>query len=440
MLDVHILSDFLIAFVFPSKINLAFLGIQVRMKSNLILFFLISLIVVDVSAAAGAENIRIGALNDLSGATSDVGKEYAWGLAEAIRYINAEGGISGKKIELYQSDYGYRVPEVLAKYKFFKRLKVAAVLGWHIVDTETLSPIVAKDKMPYVSAYYSASMTDPTKAPFNLFAATDYSSNARAALTAWFDEKWPTHQDYGKRRPRFQCAFMFASAYTRAPIKAVKDQAELFGFYIGPDQDVSLFALDAQNQVRAMKAFQPDLVWHGNTTVSVAATLKAASELDLGADHIVNNWAFDENLPRLAGEAAEGVMGAAVCAFYGENAPLMEKVIEYGKKYNPGVSTKKRLVHTIQAWANVLALREALNRADRSGGLSGEDILKNGFETFRDFNIGLNVPPLTYTAGDHRSSGQVPIYEVKNGAFQLVELVNLQERWPDKWGHAWFGW
>jgi branched-chain amino acid transport system substrate-binding protein len=410
------------------------------MKSNLILFFLITFIIVDFPAAAGAENIRIGAFNDMSGATSDVGEDYARGIAEAIRYINDEGGINGRKIELYQYDYGYRVPEVLAKYKFFKRLNVSAVLGWHIVDTEALSPIVAKDKMPYISAFYSAYLTDPAKAPFNLFAATDYSSNARAALTAWFDEKWPTHRDYGKRRPRLQCAFMFASSYARASIKAVKDQAELFGFNIGPDQDISLFAVDAHPQVRAMKAFQPDLVWHGNTILSVAAALRAASALDLGADHIVNNWAFDENLPRLAGEAAEGVMGAAVCAFYGETAPLMDKVKEYCKKYNPGVPTSRRLVRTVQAWANVLALREALNRADRAGGLSGEDILKNGFETFRDFDIGLNVPPLTYTARDHRSSGRVPVYEVKNREFQLVELVDLKERWPDKWDHAWFGW
>ena len=308
--------------------------------------------------AAGVENIRIGAFSDLSGATSDVGWDYALGLDEALRYINDEGGVNGRKIELYQFDYGYRVPEVLAKYKVLKRLNVNAILGWHIVDTEALSSIAAEDKMPYISAFHSAALTDPAKTPFNIFAASDDSSGARAALTAWFDEKWPLHKDYGKRRPRLQCVFMLASPYAGASIKAIKDQAELFGFYIGPDMDISLFAADARQQVRAMKSFRPDLVWHGNTLLSVAATLKAASELDLGADHIVNNWAFDENLPKLAGAAAEGVMGATVCAFYGENAPLMDKVMAYGKKYNPGVPAGRRLVRTVQAWANATVLSQ----------------------------------------------------------------------------------
>ena len=160
-------------------------------------------LIAGVAAVSEAAEIRVGALNDMTGATSDVGKDYALGIAEAIRYINDNGGVNGKQIKLYQFDYGYRVPEALTKYKLFQRLKCVAVLGWGTGDTEALSPTVTKDQMPYVSASYSAHLTDPKKTPYNLFAATDYSSNARAAITAWFDEKWPKHKDYGKRKPRF---------------------------------------------------------------------------------------------------------------------------------------------------------------------------------------------------------------------------------------------
>lgn len=410
------------------------------MKSKLFVLFLALCTLASFSQFAGAAEIKIGALNDTTGATSDVGKDYALGISEVIHYINDQGGVNGKPIKLYQFDYGYRIPEALTKYKLFQRLKVAAVLGWGTGDTEALSPTITKDKMPYVSASYSAHLTDPAKTPYNLFAATDYSSNARAAITAWFDKKWPKHPDFGKRKPRFQCSYMFASGYASAPIKAVKDQATLLGFDVGADQDTSLTAIDTKSQVLAMKEFKADLVWHGNTTMSTAATIRDAYALGLGADHIVNNWGFDENLPKLGGRAVEGVMGATVCAFFGENVPVMDQVVAYAKKYNPGIPLEKRLVRTVQAWANALLLWEALQRADKAGDLTGEGILKKGFETLSGFDIGLRVPPLTYTSTDHRVAGKVPIYEIKDGKITYFETVDLKGRWPDKWANEWLGW
>ncbi|MBC8443647.1 MAG: ABC transporter substrate-binding protein [Deltaproteobacteria bacterium] len=409
-------------------------------RSKLVALFAVLILTIGFSTGAGAATIKVGALNDVTGATSDVGKDYALGISDAIHYVNDNGGVNGKKIKLYQFDYGYRIPEALTKYKLFKRLKTVAVLGWGTGDTEALSPTVTKDKMPYVSASYSAHLTNPSKTPYNLFAATDYSTNARAAITAWFDTRWPKHPDYGKRKPRFATGYHFAHPYCSAPIKAIKDQATILGFDIGPDQNVTLFAIDTKSQVLALKDYGADLVWHGNTTMSVSATIRDAYALGLKADHIVNNWGFDENLPRLAGKASEGVMGATVSAFFGNDVPKMDIVKEYAKKYNPGVPLEKRLVRTTQAWGNVLALWEAMNRADKAGDLSGPGILKKGFESFVNYDVGLGVPPLNYTATDHRISGKAPIYEIKGGKFQLVKEVDLKSRWPKKWANEWLGW
>ncbi|HIC86398.1 MAG TPA: branched-chain amino acid ABC transporter substrate-binding protein, partial [Desulfobacterales bacterium] len=308
------------------------------------------LLVFGFSGLAVSKQLRVGGILDTTGATSDVGKDYALGMSEAFKYINSQGGVNGKKIKYTWFDYGYRIPEAITKYKLLKRLGVIAIMGWGTGDTEALSPTVNKDKIPYVSASYSAHLTDPKKTRFNLFFASDYSTNARACITAWFDKVWPKHPDYGKRKPRFACVYMFPSPYCSAPIKAIKDQAKMLGFEIGPDQDVSLFALDTKSQIMALKKFQPDLVWHGNTTMSVSATLRDAYSLGLGADWIINNWGFNENLPRLAGEAAEGVMGATPCAFYGQPYKNMDKVVDSAKKYNPGVPQNKRLIRTVQAW------------------------------------------------------------------------------------------
>jgi branched-chain amino acid transport system substrate-binding protein len=172
----------------------------------------------------------------------------------------------------------------------------------------------------------------------------------------------------------------------------------------------------------------------------VAATLRDAHALALGADHIIMNWGFDENLPMLAGTAAESAMGCAPWAFFGQNVKLMDKVVEYAQKYNPGIPPEKRTIHTVQAWGNVLGLAEALKRADKAGNLSGESILKKGFETMTDFEIGLGLAPVSFSGTDHRPQSKVKVYEFKSGKFALLDEVDLKTRWPDKWKNEWIGW
>jgi branched-chain amino acid transport system substrate-binding protein len=398
------------------------------------------------STTAVAKTIKVGGLKDTTGATSDVGKDAALGQAEFwSHYVNDMGGINGKKVKYIWFDYGYRIPEAITKYKLLKRLGVVAIMGWGTGDTEALSPTINKDKIPYVSDSYSAHLTNPKKTRYNLFFSSDYSTNARSCLTAWYDKKWPKHPDYGKRKPRLASSYMFPSPYASAPIKAIKDHAKMLGFEIGGDQDVSLFALDVKSQIMALKKFKPDIVWHGNTTMSVAATLRDAYALGLKADHIVNNWGFDENLPRLAGAAMNApdgltVLGATPCKFFGQPSDLMDKVVEYAKRVNPGVPLEKRLIRTVQGWANGLILWEAMKRADKAGDLTGPGIMTKGFETMRNFHIGLGASDVSYTPTDHRAAGGCLVQEWKNGKFQVVEYVDVKGRWPQRWAKEWLGW
>ncbi len=87
------------------------------------------------SAAAGAKTIKVGGIMDTTGATSDVGKDYALGMGEAWKYINEHGGVNGKKIKYTWFDYGYRIPEAITKYKLLKRLGVLVIMGWGTGDT-----------------------------------------------------------------------------------------------------------------------------------------------------------------------------------------------------------------------------------------------------------------------------------------------------------------
>lgn len=401
------------------------------------------------SVAFAAEEIKIGSINDLTGATSDVGKDAALGIRECVTYVNDNGGINGKKIKLFLFDYGYRVPEAITIYKRFRDSdKIQLLLQWGTGDTEALSPTVNKDKMVTISDSLSGHLCDPAKTPYNFVYSTDYSTNARAALTSWYEkiwlksDKWKELREKGTK-PKLVCFYMFASPYSSAPIKAIKDQAKLLGIDVDKDQDVSLTALDAKSQVLAAKESGANVVWHGNTAMSVATAIKDAYALKFEADHITNNWGFDKNLLRITGKAGEGVIGAASCAFLEMNDPMLDKVREYAKKVNPGVPEDKRDIRTVQAWLKVSLAVAGLTIADKQGKMDGPSI-KAALETLKDwypFNVknALGVGPYTITDKDHRPTSVASLYTIKDGNIVEFDKVDMKQKFPKEWP-TWLGW
>ena len=53
--------------------------------------------------------IKVGAVFDLTGATSDIGTPWSEGVRGYIEWLNEGGGIAGRQVELLFQDYGYRV-------------------------------------------------------------------------------------------------------------------------------------------------------------------------------------------------------------------------------------------------------------------------------------------------------------------------------------------
>jgi len=417
---------------------------QMRVKIFLIV---LSLIIANLPVSGGfAQEVKLGALQDLTGPTSDVGKGEAVGVRAAVQYYNDKGGINGKKIQLFQYDYGYKIPEAMTTYKRFKDVdKVVMILGWGTPDTEGLAPTITADRIPYLTSSFSAHLTDPKKTPYNFVYGTDYSTNARGAITYWFEEvwkkdpKWKALREKGAK-PKLTCFIATASPYATAPIKAIKDQATLLGFEIGPDQDVALSALDTKSQVLRAKDFGANLGWHGNTTMSTSATLKDAYALGLGADFIINPWGFDENLPRLAGPAAEGAIGLIACALFHDEYPAKKIVHEYALKIDPKTPLENRHVREVQGWVKVTLAVDAMRKADQAGKLNGPGI-KEVFESYKDWpglkEFGGQL--VTITPTDHRYTSVVRVGRVMKGRPQTVGEIDMKAKFPDKWA-SWLGW
>ena len=367
-------------------------------------------------AALAAETIKVGHLADLTGPTGDVGKPYAEGVQAYKQYANSQGGINGKLIDMQMFDYAYNKDKAINQYKKYKEDGVVAIEGWGTGDTEALTGFVSADKIPYISASYSAHLTDPKKAPYNFFAAADYTTALRAGLL-YIKENWKE-----KRAPKI--VFIYPNVpYGIAPIKGGKEYAKELGFEVLSDENVDLKAIEANSQLLSVKNKGADFAWIGGTTNSTAVILKDAKKLGLATKFFSNIWGIDESTPKLAAGAEEGALVMAGSTTYGANVPGM-KLLEQitGNKPQP--------TPFIRGYVSMMILVEALKRADKStGGKITGPAVKAALETFKDFDTGgLTPAKITYTPTDHRPFMAVNIMEMQKGKLVVKKTMVLPRK------------
>ena len=204
-------------------------------------FALLAGAVIGAAPALAQAPIPVGHLMDNSGPTSDVGVPYGQGVADAMAWVNASrNGIGGRRLAVSGFDYGYQAPRAISQYQSWsQRERVVAIQGWGTVDTEALIRFVTRDRIPYISASYSAALTAPQgrtdrpgveAAPFNFFYGPSYSDAARA-LIQWAWEDWRQRGQQG--RPRY--VHMGANhPYPNSPKEAGETLARELGFEVLP--------------------------------------------------------------------------------------------------------------------------------------------------------------------------------------------------------------
>ena len=374
---------------------------------------LLTVLAITAIASTASAAYKVGLLSDLTGATSSVGTPYAEGIKAYVAWLNENGGIGGEPVELIQVDYAYNVQQALAAYKRFTSEGIVAMQGWGTGDTEALVKFVAKDMIPVFSASYSAHLMDPEKAPYNFTAAADYSTMGRAGLN-YLRETWKE-----ARAPKL--AFMFPdNPYGTAPIAAMEEYAKELGFEVVAKENVDLKAIDATPQLLSLKKVEPDFVWTGGTTPSTAVIMKDAQKLGMTCTFFSNIWSSDENIFKLAGDAATGHFGLQGAAIYGQPSAGMDLIRKLTKD-------QPQMTHYVRGFVSAMVMCEGMKMAKAGGEVTGESI-KAALETMRDFDpMGL-APAVSYFPDDHRPNLSVNICTFKDGKLEFVKTTVLERK------------
>jgi branched-chain amino acid transport system substrate-binding protein len=359
--------------------------------------------------------VRLGGLIDLTGAFGVQGKEYAEGILDYVRYVNEKkGGIKRQKWDVLVTDYQYEIPQAIAAYKkFVSEDGVVAMFGWGTGDTEAMAPMITKDKIPYLSASYSAHLIDATKFPYNFIGATSYSTQARVACQ-FIKLDW---KKWSERPPRV-CFMYSETGFGRSPIADGKAEAGRLGIKVVNDQIVDLQATEATGQLRQVQQDGADYIILQANINSSAVVTKDLRALGLNTKLICLNWAIDEIWLEWVGEAGEGVFGCIPYALWSDtDLPGVRLMHQVSETYHPQV--KQRNSRYVQGFSAAMLMEEALKLAGVNP--TGKKI-KEAFETFRNFTTGGILPPVTYTPTSHEPCNSLRIYQVQKG--KLVPITN----------------
>lgn len=408
-----------------------------------------------MTGAAQAQ-IKIGHLADYSGGTSDIGKPFGQGEADAIAYINKMGGVGGQKIDIDTIDYGYQVPRALATYKkWVGRDKVSAILGWGTADTEALITFVSKDQVPYISGSYAGALTDPIgqaertekPAPYNFFYGPSYSDAIRG-LIQWAADDWKAKGKTGA--PKY--VHMGANhPYPNAPKAAGEEYAKSLGFEVLPPVQFPLAPGDFTAQCLTLKQSGANYAYLGNTAGSNVAIMKACKTAGVDVQFLGNVWGVDENALKAAGEAGSGVVfPMRTAVLWGEAAPGMKLVQDISKAADANATY--RSLHYVAGICTAYYLKEALEWAQKNGGVDGPNIKKAFYQKKNWVPAGLEgvCMPATWTETDHRPTTTVPVYRTAVSGSTEGELADLMNKGVIKLSKAavielprkaeWLGW
>jgi branched-chain amino acid transport system substrate-binding protein len=113
------------------------------------------------AAAQAAEPIRIGVVNEISGAQAQAGEFTLFGIRLAMEEINKAGGVLGRQIELQVEDNQSTNPgTVLAFSKLGSRKDIAGIIGpIRSTQIQAASPTIAKSGIPTMIGGTDTSLT-----------------------------------------------------------------------------------------------------------------------------------------------------------------------------------------------------------------------------------------------------------------------------------------
>jgi branched-chain amino acid transport system substrate-binding protein len=320
-----------------------------------------------------ADKIVLGQAAVLSGPAAQLGIQMRNGIKSYLDYVNARGGVHGRKLELVSEDDRYE-PAVApgATKKLLDEHKVFALLGYVGTPTGVAHlPVVTQAKVPLVGMFTGA---EALRVPFNR-----YVFHVRAS---YYDETEKIVEQVVSTGGRKISVFYQNDAYGEAGRKGTELALERRKMKIHSSGTVERNTVKVDAAAKAIHASQPDAVVMVSAYTSITAFVREMQKLGSGATFYNVSFVGSKALADALGKDGTGVAISQVVPFpWGTAVPVVKEYQQLAKKagypdYN---------FSALEGFLSAKVMVEGLRRAGRNPTREG---LVEALEKMNDVDLG----------------------------------------------------
>ena len=333
-----------------------------------------------------ADEIKVGAVQPITGRFAFAGVQINAGLEDALMMANEEGGINGKQIKYIMEDGTYSVDKAVAAFKrIMARDNPPVMYGESTGMGKSVAPeIKDRYKILYSSTSFSSELANAAANPYVFVPGPTYSDMFGILLKYIAQEK-----------PGANVAFFYSDTeFGRDPVAYGREMCKKLGLNLVAEEVAKVGGVDVASQVLDLKRKNAEyVIFQGFVLSPVPAVIKQARDYGLKVKFMGTHWGTHKMLLDKMGPLAEGYLGVMPYAFYyQDDIPMIKKIRAWNQKHHPEVTY--RPTSYMQGFFTGLVFVECLKRADKAGDLTGDGLVK-ALQSIKNFDVGGLMAPIT---------------------------------------------
>jgi len=361
-----------------------------------------------IGKAMAEQNPTICAVHPFTGRFAFAGIHGADAMEDAIGMANEEGGINGKKIEYYWADGEYKNDVGIAAFKrLYAQHKPHCMWGQSTGMTKALAPeIKSRYKVLYSAYTFAEIAANPAENPYMFIPGPTYADMFGVLL-----------KYIAKEKPGANIAFFYSDTeFGREPIPAGREMCKKMGLKLVAEEISKVGGVDISTQVLDMKRKKVDYcIFQGFVVTPIQTVIKQAKDYGLDCKFMGTFWSTEKHLlDQLKGMADEYMGVTAYSYYYQDEFPMIKKIRAWTEKHHPKFAEYRSQAY-MQVFMGTTLFIEALRRADKSGGITGDN-LANGFQSLKNFDVGGLMPPINI------KNNSIPVGRIVRGNSKTLKF------------------